>query len=508
VRIRAVLSAACAALFAVAPAPAASTLVLYDSTGAWSYLGETYGVMARHLASRFGSVSNLPVAQYRSRMLTNFTATIYIGSTFDEPLPTNFLADVESGVRPVLWVNHNIWQLTARNPAFADTYGWMWWQYDAGPYTGVVYKGRGLTRSPNETSGIMAYSVLGTNVAVVGQAAKADGTLAPWAVRSRHLTYLGEIPFSYISERDRYLAFSDLLFDLLAPATAERHRALVRLEDVGPNADTNDLRRIADYFYSNAIPYSIACYPTYKDPYGVNNGGVPVTLELKKGTPVANTLKYMTQRGATIISHGWTHQYGTLINPYDGVSGNDFEFYRAHVDTNTDYVVLNGPIPGETLASAKTRISTARSKIASAGLPTPTIFEFPHYAGSVNSYKAAKAYYATRYERGLYFPGVLRGGTVRYDQLFGQFFPYVVTDLYASKVIPENLGNIEPDGYNQHPPRLPADLIAAAEANLVVRDGFASFFYHPFLGVDYLKQTIEGIRALGYTFVSPADALK
>ena len=30
--------------------------------------------------------------------------------------------------------------------------------------------------------------------------------------------------------------------------------------------------------------------------------------------------------------HGYTHQLTAQLNPYNGVSADDFEFYRAHVD--------------------------------------------------------------------------------------------------------------------------------------------------------------------------------
>jgi hypothetical protein len=80
-----------------------------------------------------------------------------------------------------------------------------------------------------------------------------------------------------------------------------------------------------------------------------------------------------------------------------------------------------------------------------------------------------------------------------------------VKDVYGTKVLPEDLGNYEPVAYNNHPPRLPADLIASARANLAVRDGFASFFYHPYYPLQPLQDTINGIKALGYTFVSPAS---
>lgn len=503
------------ALLALAPlvnAPAqrvtTNALVLYDTTGDWAFLGESYAIMARNLASRFGAVTAMPVRAYTAGRMTNFSGVIYIGSTFDEPLPPAFLDDVLARRRPVLWAGHNIWQLTSADPAFLQNYGWMWWQYSPIQTTGVLYKSRSLGRHPLETSGVMEYLAVGTQVQVVATAQLADGSTRPWALRSRGLTYIGEVPLSYIGERDRYLAFADLLFDLLATNAPTRRRALVRIEDVGPDADPAQLRAIADYLKSQNVPFSIAFYPSYRDPLGVNNGGVPVSLDIKANSAVASAVNYMVNKGGTLISHGWTHQLGSQINPYDGVSGNDFEFYTAHVDPETDAVILDGPVPGDSYNGARDRMNQARTLISKAKLPTPTIFEFPHYAASAEGYRACRSLYATRYERSLYFPGLLSGGPVDYPRVFGQFFPYVVTDLYGSKVIPENIGNIEPEAYNQHPIRLPEHLLSFAEANLVVRDAFASFFYHPFLGTNYLAQTVQGIKALGFTFVSPADALK
>ena len=47
---------------------------------------------------------------------------------------------------------------------------------------------------------------------------RAPGTATiPWAIRSSNLTYIGEIPLTYMNETDRYLAFSDLLFSVLEP---------------------------------------------------------------------------------------------------------------------------------------------------------------------------------------------------------------------------------------------------------------------------------------------------
>ena len=68
---------------------------------------------------------------------------------------------------------------------------------------------------------------------------------------------------------DRYLAFADLLFDVARPGDrASRHRALVRIEDVGPDADPAELRAIADYLYSKKVPFTRRRLPAVPRPEG------------------------------------------------------------------------------------------------------------------------------------------------------------------------------------------------------------------------------------------------
>jgi hypothetical protein len=64
--------------------------------------------------------------------------------------------------------------------------------------------------------------------------------------------------------------------------------------------------------------------------------------------------------------------------------------------------------------------------------------------------------------------------------------------------MPETLSYIDPLG---QPPSLPADLLHRAELNKVVRDGWASFYFHWFLDINYLKDTVSGLKSQGYKFV-------
>ncbi|WP_225859019.1 DUF2334 domain-containing protein [Streptomyces albicerus] len=500
-----------------------TTLVLYDTAGPYGHLGELYAMATANLAGHFGTVTAKPVSQYTAGMLDSYTAVIYIGSTYyccDTPdaIPAAFYQDALTTTKPVTWMGANIWNMAnaVGVPQFTQKYGWdpTTSYYEdggsVGTMTQVTYKGQTLTRKipAGQDSGVLRPNVLtGPGYPAVTRLAEGldssnDHTFG-WAVRSSNLTYLGEIPFAYVSESDRVIVFEDLLFDALAPDTAERHRAIVRLEDISPNSDPDELRDIADYLYSQQIPYGINVLPVYTDPNGTYNNGVPETVKLSQRPQLVSALNYMLARGAVLMNHGYTHQYGNAANPYNGVSGDDFEFYRAHVDA-ANSVIYDGPVAEDSTAWAQGRVDSALAEFAAAGLPRPTLWTTPHYAASAADYQVFSSNFSARLERSLYFAGTLSGVSSDPNRFIGQFFPYVVRDVYGTKVIPENIGNYEPDEFNNHPPRLPADLIASAKANLAVRDGFASFFYHPYFPVQPLRETIEGIKALGYTFVDPA----
>jgi uncharacterized protein YdaL len=479
-------------------------LVLYDRSGKWGWLGELDAALTANLVGHFGPWHAEPVADYRTGEIERYSATIYLGSVFGEPLPSAFLDDVLRTRRPVIWVADNISELAQRGADFRGRFGWFPSVLDHTRVAEVRYKGRALTRWTRGQQGITRYSQLDRRrVRVLAWAVRANGSRFPWAVRSRALTYVGEMPFRYMSETDRVLVFADLLFDALAPRTHERHRALVRLEDINPRSDPADLKAAADYLYSQHIPFGFGVSPYYRDPQGHDDA--PYELRLRDAPKVVAALHYLESKGGVLVDHGYTHQWDGGSNPYDGVTGDDVEFFRVTEDASGQVHDV-GPLPGDvSTAWSDYRIVAAEREFAAAGLDQPKIFEFPHYAASANAYRAVAQRFAVRWERSDYYTGVLRGGPIDYSHVEGEFFPYVVRDVYGNKVLPENLGSIAPSTWHTYKARLPRDLIRAARANLVVRDGFASFYFHPYLPLKYLKRTVTGIRALGYRFVSPAS---
>lgn len=490
--------------------PARRTLVLYNDGGATPQLGHQYAVQAANLASRGGSWQMRRVSQYRTGDLKRYQAVILV-AVDARPLPPALLTNIADSTVPVLWMGFGVEQMFAARASLPGRLGWSLVGYDESDITGVEYRGRLLKRRAEGNDAMARITVTNNRAAqVLGLGRRADGTTTPWAVRSGNLTYIGEIPFAYAEPSDRYLAAADLILQTIAPNTPDRRRALIRIEDVGPNSNPDDIVAIANFLSDRRIPFTIATYPYYRDPNGAANHGRKTAYRLVDKPKLVDALQYARKHGAVIAMHGYTHQYEEDKNPYSGTSAEDYEFYKAHLDEQND-VRLDGPVPQDSKAWAAQRLSAGRGEFARVGLPDPDIFEFPHYTASAASYRAVQEMFGVRYDQGSYFDGTCPGGNCADEsapagEMFQQYFPYPVRDVYGSVVVPENLASIT-QAFNNVPARTPEEVVANAAALTVVRGGVASAFYHPYLGVAMLGQVVDGISALGYEFVSPYDVI-
>jgi uncharacterized protein YdaL len=473
-------------------------LVLYG--GAPGVVGSTELSATKlvNLISHFGGWTARPVGTYRTGEMAAYDAVFYVDGPAGAAPPPAFLDDVLRSSRPVMWIGGDIRHLSSRGgDRWTRRYGFTPQGPQPGSFARMEYKDTALPMNWIADAGITHVRITDAGRAtVLGTAVRTDGGSVPWAVRSANLIHVSEDPLPYIAEdNDRYLAFADLLFEALAPRTAPRHRALIRLEDVGPTADPAQLRAVTDYLNSQGVPFSVGVYPVFRDP---NRAGGEVTVRLSERPALVGALRHAAAHGGTVLMHGYTHQYADAGNPGHGVSGEDAEFYRCHLDDH-EQCLLDGPVAEDSAEWALGRIDRGLEELRRAGLPQPSIFEFPHYMASPAAYVAAGTRFAYRYERSLYFPGLLSRRPVPDAGREWQFFPYAVRDVYGTTVLPENLDYVTNTGDS-----IPV-MLAAARANLVVRDGVASFFYHPFLGVGELPRLVDGLRAMGYTFVAPSD---
>ena len=133
-------------------------------------------------------------------------------------------------------------------------------------------------------------------------------------------------------------------------------------------------------------------------------------------------------KSGTIIQHGTTHQFGTLDNPYNAVSADDFEFIRSWCSATNDtkapaidcedksYVQIGGALPGTSQAWAAERVEQGRQIFGEVGLPTPEIFETPHYSATREAYYGIGEQYSVRYERELLYAGALTSTQLRSEE--------------------------------------------------------------------------------------------
>ncbi|MDO5628677.1 MAG: DUF2334 domain-containing protein [Mobilicoccus sp.] len=516
------------------PESGPETLVLFDPDSEWGTSNEFAALNAAMMATHFGPVTAQAVDDYIPGQLRDADAVLYIGGTGDTVVPAALAEDVLAGHTPIMWAGANLEQVAATAPQqFRETYGWD--PTTAQPAQqprpdGVRYKGQVVGRDiDNNPAGIIVPDITDASAVTVladavcdGKPCGPNGSERPWAIRSANLTYIGEVPFAYTAENDRHLVYADLMYDLVGVDPEPTRQAAVRLEDVSPVSDPDTIRAYADYLGGEGIPFQIALIPRYMDPHGVDNEGRATSVTLAQAPRVAEALRYAQSKGAVIVQHGTTHQLNGLDNPYSGVTGDDYEFFRAVCSdvsptqkvTPADYttcdidspVRLVGPPDRDTIAGATARIQHGIDLMEEAGLGRPTIFEPPHYAASSNAYRAMRELYDTRYGRDEYADGLLTGRDSE-GYTMGVRVPYRHVDPFGSAILPENVGNFALAPYSGHPPKDEATLIANAKANLVVRESTASFFFHPFLPIEHLKTIVDGIRDLGYTFV-PAEELK
>jgi hypothetical protein len=230
-----------------------------------------------------------------------------------------------------------------------------------------------------------------------------------------------------------------------------------------------------------------------------------LSFSLRHRPQLVRALEYALSKGGTLVAHGHTHQTDLRPNPYHRVSGGDYEFFAA--DLSEGAFLLRGPLPNDNFQTWRARFEASKAAWRKAGLDHPSIFTFPHYAASPKAYQAARKHYPVRYERSLYFAGELDGTPFLNGDWETQHFPYEVVDVRGDLIIPENLGYSSTTERGGAFGRSPDMLVASARRNLVVRDGFASFFHHWYEDPYALQRTVRGIKALGYRFVAPQEVI-
>ncbi len=527
-----------------------TALVLYDSSGPWGDLGPLYATMVVNLLGHFPEVRTTarPMSQYVPGDLLEHDVIFYMGVVYGENKPPAFMEDFLATDRTVVWLGQNLWQVAnPKHQGFRARYGLEFLHLEGNSGDGadttffktVHYKGEQLQKyfawyedeqlTDNDPD-LGVVRVLDPSRVEVHAEIEHSGTgeRIPYALRSGNLWYVADNPFTYLHELDRYLAVTDLMHDFVGLDHEATQLGLFRLEDVHPWVNPNALRDVIDVL--DGRPWNMAMVPVFADPLGVYNDDEEWHFDMlsERAEPWLEAVREARDVGAEMVLHGFTHQFGQIANPFNGVTGTDFEFWDA---------VNDRPVPGDSFAFAADRVDRGTQMLADAGFAA-WAFEVPHYQGSMVDYFAFTDRYPTVYHQGVYREFEFLVDDVRYDlndvvagrtedldmsraeyrvlseRIQSQPYTYPVErDVYGQRVIPENLRNVTPAEMVTDPTEiwLVSDMLAAARANRVNRCAHASLFYHPFImerpdmedagGPDNLRALVEGIEDLGYEFV-------
>ncbi len=426
----------------------------------------------RQLAELLGhfntAVTVKGVNKYFPGEVNAFDYTFYIGFNPRDAVPPKFTDDVLSTGKPVIWMNTGMIEFSKRNN-LRKKFGFSVSTLDSLDDFNYVKSNNKVFTKGEPNANIIEISNR-RNVEVLATAySSRKRREIPYIVRSKNFMYIADSPFASATENDRYLLFADMLHDILHEQHEESHSALIRIEDVDPLQNPDQLRDIADILSSRGIPFLVGVIPFYVDP----SEGIRVSLSDKPD--FVDAIKYMVKNGGTIVMHGITHQY-------KGTTAVDFEFW----DEST-----NKPIKDETAEGDAKRIEMGISEFMKNGL-SPLIWETPHYTASFTLYNTVAKYFSTAMEQRLAIE----------DADYSQYFPYIINkDLFGQKIYPENLGYVPLNPNKAESEAYIQNIIRNAKTNLYVRDGFASVFFHPFLDLDLLKQLVDGIQNLGYTYI-------
>lgn len=530
--------------------------IYYDSpAGPLEPIGQEQAILLENLLGHFPhlQVISAPIESYVQGQLDQCRASFYIGNYYDNPTPQAFLDDYKTSSKTIVWMGYSIWHLdeTDQNAQLGirfkelseldrehlDGFGRPTFFRNV-RYKGQLFSKYGEVDANGNFNGDFEHSIVTTvakdAVVLATISHNHTGRKTPYIVRKNERYFISDVPFSYIHESDRYLVFSDLLFDILKESPLRSHPvAVFRLEDVHARTSLENLNTALKIAREEGVPIHIATIPVYTDPFGEIDGTPDSNwYSIQQEDAFYQALKSAQQMGARFVWHGVTHQYPGVRNPAGAVA-DDFEFW----DVNRD-----GPITEDGLDFVIDRLTTGWQSFSDAGI-YPEIWETPHYRASAYDYVLFGRLFHWSIGRISYqpiqFTGISRsdtdltftpddiGSEARKKALSsvsvfltpnsnaqGQFFPYeIYRDYYGQSLFPENLGNVQDPGAEADSRffRKATDIIRDAKRNVVLRDVWGSFYYHPHLlehakGQNDLRKILRALKEAGYEFITlPGD---
>ena len=283
------------------------------------------------------------------------------------------------------------------------------------------------------------------------------------------------------------LLVADTLFDFFERKASNEHLGYIRIEDINPSTDPKLLKKIGNYLLERDIPVLLAVISVYVDADSGQN------VHFTDRPELLNVIKNLEERGASIISHGYTDQYRSAE------TGEGFEFWD--VTNNQPILVpssetapilkqresfsneqaydeyLETVLEGES-SYIRSKLTNSIHELAALEL-SPLGFEAPHYTMSHSGYKLTSEHFSNVF------------GQVQWSNTDWEVMgttPYISKPslLHGMTLYPETIGYVRTDI-----PRPVEDMRRARDELMMVRESMIGGFYHPYIGTEHLADLVN-----------------
>ncbi|NMS90779.1 DUF2334 domain-containing protein, partial [Clostridioides difficile] len=437
-------------------------LVIYDSKKEIAYNRDILKII-RTLLGRFSSdIELLKLSNYDDEINKNYYSHVFIigineNSYANEKRTKYLLSSLDSYNGNICWLGHGIENLLEYKKYNLEYLG------KTNNIVSVNYKGKSYNLDEHYLFNLVKSK--DTSDKVIGRIGDTLNEY-PYIINDKNLFYVSKLDLDGVL----FYIFCDSLNDIFNIKKFDKGSIFVRIEDVHAFRDPKNLVDIADYLSDKNIPFTIALIPAY-----VNPKNHKITT-LSESPEIVKAVKYMQEKGGTVILHGYTHQYKK-----EEVSGEGYEFWDGERDV---------PLKEDMKVFVKDRVLSGLRICIENGI-YPLAFEAPHYAIESEGYKELKKYFST-------YVGQHQNNDKKFST---NTYPYVIQDTEEFNIfIPENLGYIDPeDKFTFQNIKENLDKVS------MVRGFSGGFFFHSYLDIDYLKYTIEYLEKQNIEFMDLRD---
>lgn len=283
----------------------------------------------------------------------------------------------------------------------------------------------------------------------------------PYIINEKNLWHISEIDNNSII----FYIFSDVLNDIFEVNKFEKEKVFIRIEDMNPLIDIDKLKSIADFLYSEDIPFIISLVPIVMD----SKTGYTTGISDKK--EFIETIKYMQKKGGSIILYGYINQ-----NSKKEKIKESYKFKNQKVSNSLNFDMQKYVYD----KVGKNLDECVKNHIYPLG------FGATHYDMDIREYKELKKYFST-------YVGQYQNN----NKFIFNAYPYILKDTEIFNIfIPENLGNIENNS---------SLWLREIQENFrrisIVRGYTAGVFFNPNMDINYLKNLVDYFKSQNVNFL-------